>query len=190
MRRSFALFATAFLLTGCGGGAETPPAAPAPSSPATSSPAAAAGASWMDGFCGSLIDFAKIGDFKMPEVQQGDVASARKAMDEAFGVFAPGFDNAVTGLKGLGQGPSAEADAARKSLVDALTPLRDQVVAAKTKLDAAPKDDKMAAAAAAVSFQQIGSAINDMPDPFQQLETNASLKALAAQAPNCKKLPS
>ncbi|GAB3719708.1 hypothetical protein GCM10027598_32560 [Amycolatopsis oliviviridis] len=183
MRRPIILFAAAFLLAGCAG---AEPVAVAPSS----SPAPAAGGSWMDGFCGSLIDFAKIGDFKMPDVEQGDVASARKAMDEAFGVFAPGFDNAVTGLKGLGQAPSAEAENARKSIVDALTPIRDQVVAAKTKLDAAPKDDKTAAAEAAVSFRRIGSDINDMPDPFQQLETNASLKALAEQAPNCKKLPS
>ncbi|WP_409496966.1 hypothetical protein [Amycolatopsis sp. cmx-11-12] len=111
-------------------------------------------------------------------------------MDEAFGVFAPGFDNAVTGLNGLGQAPSAEAEAARKSIVDALTPIRDKVVAAKTKLDAAPKDDKAATVEAGVAFRQIGSDINDMPDPFQQLETNASMKALAGQAPNCKKLPS
>jgi len=182
MRRSFALFAAAFLLAGCSG-AETPAAAP-------SSPAASAGGSWMDGFCGSLIDFAKIGDFKMPDVEQGDVASARKAMDEAFGVFAPGFDNAVNGLKGLGQPPSPEAEAARESIVDALTPIRDQVVAAKSKLDASAKDDKIATAEAGVAFQKIGSDINDMPDPFQQLETNASLKSLAQQAPNCKKLPS
>ncbi|MEV6910790.1 hypothetical protein [Amycolatopsis sp. NPDC051071] len=183
MRRSSVLFAAAFLLAGCGG-AETPAAAPSSSAPA------AAGSSWMDGFCGSLLDFAKIGEFRMPDFEQGDAANARNSMDEAFGVFAPGFDHAVTGLNGLGQPPSAEAEAARKSIVDALTPLRDQVVAAKTKLDAAPKDDKAATAEAGLAFRQIGSNINDMPDPFQQLETNASLKALAAQAPNCKKLPS
>ncbi|MBB5853493.1 hypothetical protein ACFQ05_09325 [Amycolatopsis umgeniensis] len=182
MRRSITLFAAAVLLAGCGG-AETPAAAP-------SSPAPAAGASWMDGFCGSLIDFAKIGEFRMPDFEQGDVANARNAMDEAFGVFAPGFDNAVTGLGRLGQAPNAEAEAARKSIVDALTPIRDQVVAAKTKLDAAPKDDKAATAEAGLAFRRIGSNINDMPDPFQQLETNASLKALAGQAPNCGKLPS
>ncbi|WP_233222923.1 hypothetical protein [Amycolatopsis sp. BJA-103] len=182
MRRSLTLFAAAFLLAGCGG-AETPAAAP-------SSPAPAAGTSWMDGFCGSLIDFAKIGEFRMPDFEQGDVANARNAMDEAFRVFAPGFDNAVTGLNGLAQAPSPEAEAARKSIVDALTPIRDQVVSAKAKLDAAPKDDKAATAEAGLAFRQIGSNINDMPDPFQQLETNASLKALAEQAPNCKKLPS
>ncbi|WP_409496965.1 hypothetical protein [Amycolatopsis sp. cmx-11-12] len=59
MRRSLALFAAAFLLAGCGG---TEPTAAAPSSPAP-----AAGGSWMDGFCGSLIDFAKIGEFRMPD---------------------------------------------------------------------------------------------------------------------------
>ncbi len=180
MRRSLALIAAAFLLSGCSG-AETPAARSSP---------APAGTSWMDGFCGSLIDFAKIGEFRMPDFEQGDVASAREAMDEAFRVFAPGFDNAVTGLRGLGPGPSPEADAARKSIVDSLTPVRDEVVAAKAELDAAPKDDKAATAAAGVAFRRIGSDINDMPDPFQQLETNASLKALAAQAPNCKKLPS
>lgn len=188
MRRAFALFTAGlgavFLLSGCGGDA-TAPGSPTPAPSA----AAAGGVAWMDGFCGSLIDFAKIGDFKMPEVRQGDVASARKAMDEAFGVFAPGFDNAVNGLSGLGQAPSPEAEAARRSIVDSMTPIRDQVVASKTELDTAPKDDKMAVAAAAVSFQRIGSAMNDMPDPFQQLETNASLKALTQQAPNCGKLP-
>ncbi|MGY6657654.1 hypothetical protein ACXIZN_36385 [Amycolatopsis sp. TRM77291] len=183
MRRSIILFAAVFLLAGCGGAERT--AAPSPSFPAP-----AAGSSWMDGFCGSLIDFAKIGEFRLPEFEQDDVLSARKVMDEAFGVFAPGFDNAVTGLGKLGQAPSAEADAARKSIVDTLTPIRDKVLAAKAALDAAPKDDKAAVAAAAVSFRQIGSDINDMPDPFQQLETNVSLKTLAAQAPNCKKLPS
>ncbi|MFC9256921.1 hypothetical protein [Amycolatopsis thailandensis] len=184
MRRSIILFAAVFLLAGCNG---AEPAAVAPPSPSS---APAAGGSWMDGFCGSLIDFAKIGDFRMPDFEQDDPANARNAMDEAFGVFAPGFDNAVTGLKGLGQAPSAEAESARKSIVDALTPIRDQVVAAKAKLDAAPKDDKKATAEAAIAFRQIGSDINDMPDPFQQLETNASLKVLAEQAPNCKKLPS
>ncbi|KZB83438.1 hypothetical protein AVL48_03930 [Amycolatopsis regifaucium] len=144
----------------------------------------------MDGFCGSLIDFAKIGDFKMPDVEQGDVAKARNAMDEAFAVFAPGFDNAVKGLSALGQAPNAEAETVRKDIVAALTPIRDRIVAAKTELEAAPKDDKRATAEAGLAFQRIGKDINDMPDPFQQLETNASLKALAAQAPNCKKLPS
>ncbi|MEU3626243.1 hypothetical protein [Amycolatopsis coloradensis] len=182
MRRSLALFAAAFLLAGCGG---TEPTAAAPPSPTP-----AAGGSWMDGFCGSLIDFAKIGEFRMPDFEQDDPANARNAMDAAFGVFAPGFDNAVTGLNGLGQAPSAEAEAARKSIVDALTPIRDKVIAAKTKLDAAPKNDKAATAEAGLAFRQIGSDINDMPDPFQQLETNASLKALAGQAPNCEKLPS
>lgn len=180
MRRSIILFATVFLLAGCGGAER----------PAGPSPASVAGGSWMDGFCGSLIDFAKIGDFRLPGFEQDDVASARKAMDEAFGVFAPGFDNAVTGLGKLGQAPSAEADAARKTIVDTLTPIRDKVLAAKAALDAAPKDDKAAVAAAAASFRQIGSDINDMPDPFQQLETNVSLKTLAAHAPNCEKLPS
>ncbi len=142
----------------------------------------------MDGFCGSMVDFAKIGDFKMPELQQGDVAGARKAMDDAFAVYVPGFDNAVKGLSELKDAPTPAAEAARKSVVDALTPLRDQVVAAKAKLDAAPKDDKVAAATAAVSFQQIGAAMNNMSDPFQQLET-PELKALGEQAPNCKKLP-
>ncbi|WP_410647750.1 hypothetical protein [Amycolatopsis sp. cmx-4-54] len=183
MRRSIIVFAAALLLAGCGGAERA--AAPSPSSPAP-----VAGSSWMDGFCGSLIDFAKIGDFTMPDFEQDDVASARRVMDEAFGVFAPGFDNAVTGLRKLGQAPSPEADMARKSIVDALTPIRDEVLAAKAALDAAPKDDKKAVAAAAVSFRQIGSDINDMPDPFQQLETNVSLKTLAAQAPNCEKLPS
>lgn len=176
----------AFLLSGCGGDVTTSGSAAPSSSPAV---AAAGGVAWMDGFCGSLIDFAKIGDFKMPEIQQGDVASARKAMDDAFAVYAPGFDNAVKGLTALGQAPSSEAETARKSIADALTPIRDQVVDAKAKLDAAPKDDKMATAAAAVSFQRIGTAMNDMPDPFQQLETNASLKALSQQAPSCGKLP-
>lgn len=187
MRRSLVLFAAAFLVAGCGGGGTTPAAAPSSSS---SGPATATGVSWMDGFCGSLIDFAKIGEFRMPDFEQGDVANARNAMEEAFGVFAPGFDHAVTGLNGLGQAPSPEAEAARKGIVDALTPVRDQVVAAKAELDAAPKDDKVATAKAAAAFRQIGTDINNTPDPFQQLETNASLKALAGQAPNCKKLPS
>ncbi|UMP05442.1 hypothetical protein [Amycolatopsis sp. EV170708-02-1] len=182
MRRSIILFA-AFFLAGCGGAEKA--AAPAPSSPAP-----AAGVSWMDSFCGSLIDFAKIGEFTMPDFEQGDVVSARKVMDEAFGVFAPGFDNAVTGLGKLSQAPSAEAEATRKGIVDALTPIRDEVLAAKAALDAAPKDDKQAVVAAAASFRQIGSRMNDLPDPFQQLETNVSLKTLAAQAPNCGKLPS
>ncbi|MGK4596891.1 hypothetical protein [Amycolatopsis sp. w19] len=181
MRRSIILFAAGILLAGCGGAERT--AAPSP-------PAPAAGTAWMDGFCGSLIGFAKIGDFTMPDFEQNDVASARKVMDDAFGVFAPGFDNAVTGLGKLGQAPSAEADAARKSIVDALTPIRDEVLAAKAALDAAPKDDKNAVVAAGAAFRRIGSHMNDMPDPFQQLETNVSLKTLAAQAPNCGKLPS
>ncbi len=179
MRRSLILFA-AFLLAGCGA---EPAATPSSSAPV-------AGVSWMDGFCGSLLDFAKIGDFTMPEFEQNDVASARKVMDEAFGVFAPGFDNAVTGLGKLGQAPSAEAEAVRKSIVDALTPIRDEVLAAKAALDAAPKGDKKAVTDAAASFRRIGSRMNDMPDPFQRLESNVSLKTLAAQAPNCKKLPS
>ncbi|WP_228709402.1 hypothetical protein [Amycolatopsis keratiniphila] len=178
MRRSIVLFAAVFLLAGCGGAASP------------SSPAPAAGSAWMDGFCGSLLDFAKIGDFTMPEFEQNDVASARKVMDEAFGVFAPGFDNAVTGLGKLGQAPSAEAEEVRKSIVDALTPIRDEVLAAKAALDAAPKDDKKAVTDAAASFRRIGSRMNDMPDPFQRLESNVSLKTLAAQAPNCEKLPS
>ena len=80
------------VLTGCGAGTSN---TAAPSS-ATAAPVSAA--SWMDGFCGSLIGIGGLSTMQVPQVGPGDVAAAKTAMVDVFTRAESAVGSAVEGL--------------------------------------------------------------------------------------------
>ncbi|WP_370945184.1 hypothetical protein AB5J62_39755 [Amycolatopsis sp. cg5] len=199
MRRSLSLagagVALALALTACGSADKPSTAAPSPSSPApapagSSSAAAPAGnaGAWVNDFCGSLTEFANLDASKIsPPAQTATVAEKKKAISQLFETLGGAISPAVEKLTKLPAAPVAAGDAAKKTFLDTLKPVDDQIKAAKQKLDAAPDNDAQAVQAAALAFQSIGTSLSTF-DPEKQIKGAPELEAAGKDQPNCKAL--
>ncbi|MFD8496857.1 hypothetical protein [Amycolatopsis sp. NPDC059657] len=197
MRRSLSLagagVALALALTACGSADKPSTAAPSPSSPApapgssAAAPAAGAGA-WVNDFCGSLTELANLDASKIqPPADTASMAEKQKAMSQLLETIGGAISPAVEKLSKLPASPVAAGDEAKKTFLDTLKPVDDQIKAAKQKLDAAPAGDAQAVAAAALAFQSVGTALSSF-DPEKQLKGAPELEAAGKDQPNCKAL--
>ncbi|HKN56072.1 MAG TPA: hypothetical protein VJX66_26485 [Amycolatopsis sp.] len=195
MKHTFALVAVvglALTLTACDskdGGVAQPAASSSTAAPTSSAnPADSPEAvTWADNFCGSLAPLAALANVQPPDIKPGDIAGAHKVLSDMFGKFVPPLDGAVEGLKGLGPAPIKDGDAAKQTLLAALTPVRDEAKAAQEKFDKSKKTDRQAILDAAQSFEKIGGEMQAF-DPSKSLNNTPELDALAAKAPKCKAL--
>ncbi|SDX13117.1 hypothetical protein SAMN05421504_102400 [Amycolatopsis xylanica] len=198
MRRSLSLagagVALALALTACGSADKPSTAAPSPSSPApapaSSSSAAPAGnaGAWVNDFCGSLTELANLDASKIqPPAETATIAEKQKAMSQLLETIGGAISPAVEKLSKLPASPVAAGDEAKKTFLDTLKPVDDQIKAAKAKLDAAPAGDAQAVAAAALAFQSVGTALSSF-DPEKQIKGAPELEAAGKDQPNCKAL--
>lgn len=184
------------VLTGCGGGDTAAPAAssgsatsaaPAPTSAAASGSSDAV--AWADKFCGSMKPLVALDKVQPPDIKPGDIAGAHKALLDIFNEFVPPLNNAVDGLKSLGDSTIQGADKARDAMLNALTPVRDEAKAAQQKLEKAKASDAQAILDAGQAFQKIGSDMTSF-NPEKEMGSTPELNAAALEAPNCKSLGS
>jgi hypothetical protein len=204
MRRSLSFAAAAVgltvVLTGCSDsqtGTAAPASAPpsgtsvsspsAPSTPGgTASPAAA---SWVDGYCGSLLGFLDLSNLQQPSVAPGDTAGGKQALLTTFGKVESAVGSAVDGLNKLPAAPVPAGDAAKKGLVDVFTPVLQKIKDLEATLQAAPADDAQSLLTASTGFQDIGADVGKIDDPLKGLTDSPELAPALKTAPNCKKLP-
>ncbi|MEC3979545.1 hypothetical protein [Amycolatopsis sp. H20-H5] len=195
MKRAAALVTVglAMLVAGCSGGnAAAPPAPPAPPAPAVSSSAAAPadpkGVAWVDRYCGSLTGLNELDTLaqQQPQIQPGDIAGGRAIIDALFAKAESALGSAVSGLSALDAAPVPAGDVAKKKLIDAFTPAKDQVTGAKKKLDATPEDDQKSLAEAGQAFQGLQTTLGSAQDPLKDIMASPQLAALTKNAPRCQ----
>jgi hypothetical protein len=183
----------AVVLTGCGAGPSNtaaPSSAPAaPASSATAAPAPVSAATWMDGFCGSLIGLSGMSTMQMPQVAPGDVAAAKTAVVDVFTKAESAVESAVEGLGKLPAAPVAAGDTAKTTLLAVFTPILQKIKDAKAKLVAAPDGDTQSLLDASTALTAIGTDASKIENPLKEMDASPELAAAGKTAPNCQKLP-
>jgi hypothetical protein len=201
MRRSLSFTAAAVsltvVLTGCSNsetGTATPSSTPA-SAASSSAPAPASGtaspaaATWVDGYCGSLLGFLDLSNLQQPSVAPGDTAGGKQALLSTFGKVESAVGSAVDGLNKLPPAPVPAGDTAKKNLLDVFTPVLQKIKDLEAKLQAAPANNAQSLTDASTEFQAIGTDVSKISDPLKDIAASPELAPALQTAPNCKKLP-
>jgi hypothetical protein len=202
MRRSLSFAAATagltVVLTGCSNsntGTAAPSSAASSSSAvasasqpvASASPASAA--SWVDGYCGSLLGFVDLSNLEQPSLAPGDTAGGKQALIDTFSKVESAVGSAVDGLTKLPAAPVAAGEAAKKNLVAVFTPVLQKVKDLEAKLKAAPAGDAQSLLDASKGFEAIGTDMNQIDDPMKEITASPELEAARQASPNCQKLP-
>jgi hypothetical protein len=175
------------VLAGCGGATSNTPA-PAPALSASSIPAASssgpavtdANTTWVDGFCGSLLDLVALSTLQPPQ-------NTKQSYDDVFGKVESALAAAVDKLNKLPAAPVAAGDTDKKTLVDVFTPALQQIKDARSKLASA--SDAQAVIQAQADFQAVGATVTKIEDPLKDIKASPELEPARKVAPNCQKLP-
>ncbi|WP_246258035.1 hypothetical protein [Amycolatopsis anabasis] len=158
--------------------------------PPPSSANSEAAVRWVDGYCGTIGDFAAASKASGAKITSGTVTAgqAKRETSDWLGEYATILGRAIDGLTALPPAPAPAGDAAKKTSLEKFTAARDRTVAAKTQLDAASANntaahDRAAKDMAAVQEDAVGAIKSLIP----AIRTPELVTAVLA-APRCQQV--
>ncbi|MQA09154.1 MAG: hypothetical protein GEU98_11530 [Pseudonocardiaceae bacterium] len=145
-----------------------------------------AGTQWIDGFCGSMGNFAQAMQGTQPPNSQ-DPSAVKQAMSQMLGNMTQGATKLVSDMDSMKPSPINGGDKLVTGVKQSYGQLLDSAKQAKTKVDSAPESNPQATMQAVQSASgELGKI--DLQKPFKELQSNKELAGAAQQAPKCQQL--
>lgn len=166
----------------------TSPSAAAPTTPAQLNGPRAETVAWVDDVCGSLLPLAEAAAVQ-PPIDPTDTDAAVRGLSDYLGTLTDTTDTSLSQLEDAGPSPVDGGDEVVERLSGALTIFRDKFATAKADVDAVDTSNQAevleALPAAIAPLEELAT----FPNPTEGLQSSPELDAAAAEAPNCRSLP-
>ena len=141
---------------------------------------------WADQVCGALLPLADAS--KAPDLDtSGDPQKLFDGLGAARGKLSDGAGSAVTALDKVGPSPTKNGDKLVENLKGTLTTLQKTTSDAKTTIDKVDVNDPSSLTELEDTLTKFGQ-LDQMPDPTQDFQNDAELKAAFDKAANCQKI--